>query len=106
MSDQSHRLDVARALLKCLLRGKEFVTHCEARLGEGGVPELADFRSREVAVMDRCGAFLEFLRGELEEIRADIDSRPAQPELPLGGDPAEKGVALREKLTGKRRAAE
>jgi len=103
MSTQTHRLDVARALLKCLLKGKDFVIHCEARLGEGAVPELADFNSRDLATMDRCTFFLEFLIEELGAIRSDVDSREAQPELPLGGDPAEKEEALAVRLGGKKR---
>jgi len=103
MSAQTHRLDQARALLKCLLKGKDLAIHCEARLGEGSIPELENFNSRDVRTMDRCSLFLEFLLEELNAIRADVDSREAQPELPLGGDPAEKEEALAVQLGGKKR---
>jgi len=103
MSIESHRLDQARALLKCLLRSKDLVTHAEARLGEGAVPTLENFSSRDVRTMDRCSSFLEFAIEELNAIRADVDSREAQPELPLGGDPAEKAEALAVRLGGKKR---
>lgn len=98
---QKKNLATARAMLKTLMKSKEFSTHCEARLGEDAVPKLEDFKSRDLTTIDKCTHFLGFVADNLDAIRYDLDHREAQPELPLGGDQEAKEEKLKEKLKGK-----
>lgn len=100
---QRQELAKARVLYKTMLKSKDFVSHCEARLGdEEAIPTLEEVKdSKDSEVMDKCVHFFEFIVDNLNLVRSDIESREMQMEIPLGDDLSDREEQLKETLAGK-----